>query len=88
MAKKARKSAARAQSASRKTGKRGKRSSAKRDLVKTPGAARYTKRTSRGRFKDADDVGRSQARDRRTPARKKVKSGYGDQGDRKGGKKR
>jgi hypothetical protein len=28
-----------------------------------------------------DDVGRSQKSDRRTKARRKVRSGYGDQGD-------
>jgi len=30
-----------------------------------------------------DDVGRSQKADRRQVAKKKVKSGYGDQGDQK-----
>lgn len=66
-----------------------KRSTTKRDLVKTPGAARYAKRTVKGQFKEADDVGRSSAADRRTKAKKTVRSGYGDQGDRpRAGKKR
>jgi hypothetical protein len=71
-----------------------KKSSAKRDLVKTSSDARYAKRTSSGTFRDMDDVGRSQQRDRATKAKKTVKSGLGDQGDqkkrsrRKGAKKR
>lgn len=61
-----------------------KRSTQKRDLVRKPGGAAYAKRTSGGQFKDMDDVGRSQRRDRQTKASKTVKSGFGDQGDRKG----
>ena len=61
-----------------------KRGSQKRDLVKPKrGGARFTKRTKSGRFKEMDAVGRSQKVDRRKKAKKKVKSGYGDQGDRK-----
>lgn len=59
-----------------------KRSSQKRDLVKKKGSAAYAKRGSRGRFKEMDDVGRSQKTDRKRKAKKKVKSGYGDRGDR------
>jgi hypothetical protein len=33
-------------------------------------------------MKESDDVGRSLSADRRTAAKKKVKSGYGDKGDR------
>jgi hypothetical protein len=67
-----------------------KKSSQKRDLVKTRGRARYTKRTASGEFKEADDVGRSQRADRPKKAKTAVKSGYGDQGDqkRKGTKKK
>ena len=60
-----------------------KRSSQKRDLVrKKKGGAAYAKRGARGRFKEMDDVGRSQKTDRKRKAKKKVKSGYGDRGDR------
>jgi hypothetical protein len=43
-----------------------KKSSQKRDLVKTKGGARYAKRTASGEFRDMDDVGRSQKADHRT----------------------
>jgi hypothetical protein len=61
----------------------GTRSSQKRDLVKTRSDARYAKRKPGGQFKDMDDVGRSLKADRRQVAKKKVKPGYGDQGDQK-----
>ena len=60
-----------------------KRSSSKRDLVKPKSDARYAKRTASGRFKDMDDAGRSQKADRPKKAKRSVKSGYGDKGDRK-----
>ena len=60
-----------------------KSGSSKRALVKPKGDARYVKRTASGKFKESDDVGRAQKSDRRTKAKKTVKSGYGDQGDRK-----
>jgi hypothetical protein len=63
--------------------KTAKRSAAKRDLVSRKKASAYAKRTVRGRFKEMDDVGRSQKADRPRKARRAVKSGYGDQGDRK-----
>ena len=59
-----------------------KRASGKRDLVKGPGGASFAKRTARGRFTERDDAGRSQKADRRKKAAKKVKSGFGDRGDR------
>lgn len=58
-----------------------KRSSQKRDLVRGK-AKGYAKRTSTGRFKEIDTVSRSQRTDRKRKAKKKAKSGYGDQGDR------
>lgn len=61
-----------------------KRSTAKRDLVNTGRDKRYVKRSAKGRFKESDDVSRSASTDRRKSAKKKTKSGYGDQGDRKG----
>ena len=63
--------------------KAAKRSSGKRDLVRRKSASAYAKRTGRGKFKAMDDVGRSQKADRPRKAKRKVKSGYGDQGDRK-----
>lgn len=61
-----------------------KRGSQKRDLVKTPRATLFAKRTSKGRFKEMDERGRSLAADRRRKATKKVRSGYGDRGERAG----
>jgi hypothetical protein len=57
------------------------RPAGKRDLVRRPKASAYAKRTARGRFKEMDDVGRSQTVDRPRKAKKTVRSGYGDQGD-------
>ena len=73
-------------SAKRKTAKR---STTKRELLKTGPRKRtaktkmFAKRTTRGRFKEMDEVGRSLSADRRQKARKRTKSGHGDQGDRK-----
>jgi hypothetical protein len=60
-----------------------KRSTTKRELIDTGRTKMYGKRTAKGRFKEMDDVGRSLSADRRTSAKKKTKSGHGDQGDRK-----
>jgi hypothetical protein len=57
----------------------------KRDLVRRPKASAYAKRTTRGRFKETDDVGRSQKADKPRKAKRTVRSGYGDQGDQKRG---
>ncbi len=57
------------------------RPAGKRDLVRRPKASAYAKRTARGRFKEMDDVGRSQKSDKPRKAKKTVRSGYGDQGD-------
>jgi hypothetical protein len=72
-----------------------KRSTTKRDLVdpgKRRGGKRFAKRTSSGRFKEMDQASRSLSVDQRRKAKKKTKSGHGDQGDRparrKGTKKR
>jgi hypothetical protein len=59
-----------------------KRSAQKRDRVKAKRATFFAKRTSRGRFKEMDEAGRSQRSDRKRKAKKKVRSGYGDRGDR------
>lgn len=59
-----------------------KRPSNKRDLVRGKSATSYAKRDSHGRFKEMDNASRSQSADRARKAKKRVRSGYGDQGDR------
>jgi hypothetical protein len=76
MAKKASKKAV------RKATKKTARKAAKRELIDTGSDKRYVRRTPKGTFKESDDVGRSLAADRRKKAKKKVKSGQGDKGDR------
>ncbi|HYN07132.1 MAG TPA: hypothetical protein VES67_07055 [Vicinamibacterales bacterium] len=64
------------------SGKRSrKRSSSKRDVIRGARSSAYAKRSSGGRFREMDDVGRSQKSDRRKKAKRIVKSGFGDQGD-------
>lgn len=65
-----------------------KRSTSKRELIDTGRNKMYGTRTAAGRFKEMDDVGRSQIADRRRRAKTAAKSGYGDQGDRQASKKR
>jgi hypothetical protein len=60
-----------------------KRSTSKRERLKTPTGTYFAKRTATGRFKELDEVGRSLAADRRRTAKKATKAGYGDQGDRR-----
>lgn len=60
-----------------------KRSTQKRERIKPGGDTRYVKRTSTGKFKESDDAGKAQKSDKAKSARKKVASGYGDQGDRR-----
>lgn len=61
-----------------------KRSSAKRELIDTGTNKLFVRRNARGTsFKEAVDVSRSLAADRRTKAKKVAKSGQGDRGDRK-----
>ena len=54
----------------------------KRELINTGSDKRYVRRGAKGRFKESDDVGRSSAHDRQQHAKRKVKSGQGDRGDR------
>jgi hypothetical protein len=63
------------------------RKSAKRDTVRTKRATFYAKRTARGRFREMDEKGRALKSDRRRRAKKTVRSGYGDQGDRRARRK-
>lgn len=57
------------------------RPKAKRDLVRRSKGSAYAKRSTKGRFTEMDDVGRSQKADKRRKAKKTVRSGFGDQGD-------
>ena len=59
-----------------------KRKAAKRTLVNTGADKRYVRRSTTGRFKESDDVGKSLTRDRKRKAAKKAKRGQGDRGDR------
>jgi len=55
----------------------------KRELIEPhEGDKRYARRDAKGRFTKMVDVGRSLARDARSKARRVVKSGQGDRGDR------
>jgi hypothetical protein len=60
-----------------------KRSTSKRERIDTPMGSDFAKRNPKGQFKEMDNVGRSLKTDRRTKAKRAVKSGHGDQGDRK-----
>ena len=60
-----------------------KRSTTTRERLVTPTGSHFAKRDTKGRFMEMDNVGRSLAADRRTKARTSVKSGHGDQGDRR-----
>jgi len=60
-----------------------KRGSEKRELLKSRNATFFARRTSRGRFKEMDERGRSLKSDRRRKARMRTKAGYGDKGDRR-----
>jgi hypothetical protein len=59
-----------------------KRASGKRTLIKPKGDARFIRRDAKGRIRESDDMGKSLKQDRSRKAKKKVKSGYGDRGDR------
>ena len=70
--------------AAKKTAK--KKSASKRTKISPKGDARYIRRDTKGRIKESDDVGRSQKQDRTKKAKRTVKSGQGDKGDRKQGR--
>jgi hypothetical protein len=59
-----------------------KKRAAKRELVNTGTDERFVRRGAKGRFKESDDVGQSLKTDRRQKAKRKVRSGQGDRGDR------
>lgn len=60
-----------------------KRAPGKRELLKARNATFFGRRTSRGRFRELDERGRSLAADRRRKAKTRIKTGHGDKGDRR-----
>jgi hypothetical protein len=58
------------------------RPAAKRELIDTGSDKRFVRRDRSGEFKESDDVGKSLAQDRRRKAKRAVKKGEGDRGDR------
>jgi hypothetical protein len=62
---------------------RRKSSAAKRTRLKNNAGAFFARRSKRGRFKELDEVGRSQRTDRRRKSKTRVRSGQGDKGDRR-----
>ena len=58
-----------------------KKNTTKRETIDTGSDKRFVRRRAGGQFKESDDVGRSLASDRRTRAKRTVKSGQGDKGD-------
>jgi hypothetical protein len=59
-----------------------KRPAAKRELIDTGSDKRFVRRDPSGKFNESDDVGKSLAQDRRRKAKRAVKAGEGDRGDR------
>jgi hypothetical protein len=59
-----------------------KKTAAKRETIDTGSDKRFVRRKSSGEFKESDDLGRSLSSDRRKKAKRTVKSGQGDKGDR------
>jgi hypothetical protein len=68
---------------SKSSSKSTKRASGKRELIDTGSDKRLVRRGGAGQFKESDDLGRSLSQDRRRKAKRIVKSGHGDKGDRK-----
>lgn len=64
------------------TKRTGRKKVAKRERIDPGTDKRFVRRGARGRFKESDDVGKSLTGDRRRKAKRKVKSGQGDKGDR------
>jgi hypothetical protein len=58
-----------------------KKGSGKRTTIAPNDDKRYIKRDAKGKITESDDQGRSLSQDVKKSARKKVKPGYGDQGD-------
>lgn len=76
------KQSARSKSTKKKsTKKKSTRKAAKRTLIAPRGDKRYVRRSTKGRFKESDDVSASLSSDRRKRAKRKAKRGQGDKGD-------
>ncbi len=60
-----------------------KKKSSKRELIDTGSDKRFVRRDTKGQFKESDDVGKSLSQDRKKKAKRAVKAGQGDKGDRK-----
>jgi hypothetical protein len=60
-----------------------RKKAAKRELIDTGRDKRFVRRDPGGKFNESDDVGKSLTQDRRRKAKRVVKSGQGDKGDRK-----
>ena len=69
-----------AKKAAKKTA--GRKKAARRELIDTRRDKRFVRRGAGGTFKESDDVRKSLSVDRRKRAKRKVKSGQGDKGDR------
>ena len=59
-----------------------KKTSGKRELVAPNNDKRYVRRNSKGQFSESDDQAKSLRQDVKKSAKKKIKPGYGDKGDR------
>ena len=81
----ARKKAAKKKTAKKKAAKKktARRRATPRELIDTGTNKLFVRRNKRGTsFVEVEDVGRSLAQDRRRKAKRKVRSGFGDRGDR------
>ena len=80
--------AKKAKKAAKKVAKNAKAGGQRRETLERGGKdIAYAKRRADGTFKEIDEVGRSLSQDRKLKAKKVVKSGFGDQGDRKAKKR-
>lgn len=57
----------------------------RRQAIRINGKLAYVRRDKQGRFKEVDMASRSLPVDRRTRAKRTVKSGHGDKGDKRRG---
>lgn len=77
-----RKKAAGARGKKKATAVRGKKKASRRELISPRGNRRFVRRAEGGQFGETDDARRSLAQDRPKKAKRKVRSGQGDRGDR------
>ena len=54
-----------------------------RERINTGNDGRFVRRDEQGQFEESDDIGRSQAADRRQQAKSEAPKGQGDRGDQK-----